>query len=619
MNPQEIQSPKDIKSLSIEELERLAIDIRTFLIDSLSKTGGHLSSNLGVVELTIALHYVFNSPTDKLLFDVGHQSYVHKILTGRVNEFHTLRQYKGISGFQKRRESVHDVWEAGHSSTSLSAALAMAVARDLNNEHYQVIPFIGDGALSGGMSIEALNQIGSEQRDMVIIFNDNEMSISKNVGALDSAFTKLRTSKSYNLLKEDMKSVLSHNKIGKSLLSTMTSMKNSVKESVVDTSIFGELKLDYLGPVDGHDLKGLIKVLKSAKRHKGPIVIHVITKKGKGYSYAENDQLGKWHGVSPFNKESGEALSSTPQGYLSWSEIVSETLVELAKNDEKIIAITPAMISGSKLQNFFDAYPKRAFDCGIAEEHAATFAAGLAASGKRPFLSIYSSFLQRAYDQVNHDIARMDVPVVIGVDRCGLVGEDGDTHHGVFDVEFLRCLPNLIVAQGKNAEETQQLLYTAFHQKHPFALRYPRGTVPYHPVSEFVEMPIGVWEKNMNIEDSKVIVIAYGPSVETIISKIEINKLSVCVVNARYLKPLDELMLTEICQSNIPVIIYETDMLAGGLSSSVLEFNNDHGFNKKFIRIGIKDHYVEHGSLVALRKQEHIDTNSLFAEIMKYL
>lgn len=615
MNLYDITGPKDIKELSYAQLNDLAQQIRVFLIESIAKTGGHLSSNLGVVELTLAMHYVFDSPRDRFLFDVGHQSYVHKILTGRVSKFSTLRQYKGIAGFQKRKESEHDAWEAGHSSTSLSAALGMAVARDLNHDNYQVIPLIGDGALSGGMAIEALNQIGSEQRNMVVIFNDNNMSISKNVGAMDDAFTKLRTSKSYNTLKEDLKSSLSTTKVGTSLLNTMKNMKNVVKESVVDTSIFGTFNLDYIGPVDGHDIKMLIKVLNIAKQHDGPIVVHVITKKGNGYRYAEEDVEGMWHGVSQFDPKTGETLSKTPSGHLSWSEVVSKTLLDLAHKNEDIVAITPAMKSGSKLSAFFNDLPKRSFDCGIAEEHAMTFAAGLAVSGKRPFISVYSSFLQRAYDQINHDIARMELPVVIGIDRCGLVGEDGETHHGVFDISMLRSIPNVILAQPKDAQEAQNMLYSAFEQTHsPYCIRYPRGSVPYVKVPQYERIEDGSWTA-WNELDCKAIVITYGSDVDKIISKASVNKVALCVVNARFFKPIDGMMLESLCALHKPIVIYETDMMVGGLSSAILEYANDHHIHNECLRIGIGDHFVEHGSVPQLRKVERIDINSLFEQL----
>lgn len=493
MHIYDIRNPQDIKHLTMEELEALAQEIREFLIESIAKTGGHLSSNLGIVELTIALHYVFDAPRDRILFDVGHQSYVHKILTGRAGRFSTLRQYKGLSGFQKRYESEYDCWEAGHSSTSLSAALGMAIARDLNGEDYQVIPVIGDGAMASGMSMEALNQIGGEQRNMIILFNDNSMSISRNVGAMDVAFTKLRTSRPYTTLKSDLEQGLSGTKVGRSVLKGMKNVKNAIKDNVVNTSIFGEFNLDYIGPINGHDLPALIKVLQSLKHHRGPIVVHVLTKKGKGYPYAENDKDGKWHGVSQFDPASGQPLARVPAGHCSWSEVISRIVCDLARNDRDIIAITPAMKSGSKLDNFAREFPNRFFDCGIAEEHAATFAAALAASGKRPFLSVYSSFLQRAYDSVNHDIARMDLPVVIGIDRCGLVGEDGATHHGVFDISMLHAIPNLILSQPKDADEARALLREAFAQEHPFCIRYPRGNVPY--TKGEVQAPIGTWER----------------------------------------------------------------------------------------------------------------------------
>lgn len=619
MNIFDIKGPEDIKSLDETELTLMAEDIRQFLISSIAKTGGHLSSNLGIVELTLALHYVFDSPQDKIFFDVGHQSYVHKILTGRVNEFASLRQYKGIAGFQKRVESTHDVWEAGHSSTSLSAALGMAVARDLNHEGYQVIPIIGDAALTSGMAMEALNQIGSEGRKMVIVFNDNNMSISQNVGAMDEAFTRLRTSKPYNTIKTDLKEVLSINKVGKSLLEGMRNIKNAVKENVVDTSIFGEFKLDYIGPVDGHDLHDLIRVFKQVKYHEGPIVVHVITKKGKGYPFAEEDRSGKWHGVSQFDPVTGKSLAMLPAGHLSWSEVISNTLVRLAADNEDIVAITPAMIGGSKLQNFFDAYPKRSFDCGIAEEHAMTFAASLALNGKRPFLSIYSSFLQRAYDQISHDVARMHLPVVIGIDRAGLVGEDGETHHGVFDIAMLRPLPNMVIAQPKDSNEAQLMLALAFHQDSPFAIRYPRGNVPFTPINlDACDMKIGTWTIWESEEPSKVIVISYGPDVDRIIAKAKVNNKHITIVNARFFKPIDEEMLVTLIQRKLPIIIYETDMLCGGLSDAILSYCNDNQITKQFIRIGLEDHFVEHGSLPQLRKAEHIDTNSLFEVISQY-
>lgn len=601
MKLNDIQCPKDIKSMNIDELNELASEIREFLIESISKTGGHLSSNLGVVELSIALHYVFDSPEDKIIFDVGHQSYIHKILTGRLNDFEQLRKFEGLSGFQKRYESEHDVWEAGHASTSLSAALGMAVARDLDNDSYQVIPVIGDGSLPNGMAFEALNQIGSEKRNMIIIFNDNDMSISKPVGAVNDAFTNLRTNKSYVNVKDDLRSLLSRSNFGKGIFNAMKSTKDAVKQTVVPDNIFKEFGLDYIGPVDGHDLDALIRVLQTERYHKGPIVVHVRTTKGKGYSYAENDQDGSWHGVGPFNIETGEAISSPAPNTKSWSEIVSNALIRLAKDNDDIVCITPAMIGGSKLTKFFNTYPKRSFDCGIAEEHAMTFAAGLAANGKRPFISIYSSFLQRAYDQVNHDIARMDLPVVIGIDRSGLVGDDGETHHGVFDIGFLRSLPNVILAEGKDPFETQNLLYTAFKQSHPFALRYPRGNAVVEEVHSFKEIEIGTWEYPENLNSDKVIV-AYGPDVVSLQQELNQQGLDIPVINARFIKPLDNKVLDLIQDKKL--VIYEPDMKAGGLASSILEYYSDKGHCPCIDCIGLGDEYVEQGN-VELLKVKH--------------
>lgn len=614
MHVYEISKPQDIKTLTVEELEELAQEIRHFLIASISKTGGHLSSNLGIVELTLALHYVFDSPRDKMLFDVGHQSYVHKILTGRARQFSTLRQYKGLSGFQKRRESEHDCWEAGHSSTSLSAALGMAIARDLDQEDYQVIAVIGDGAMASGMSMEALNQIGGEGRNLIILFNDNSMSISKNVGAMDVAFTRLRASKPYTTLKSDLRHNLSNSRIGRSVLQGMKNVKNAIKDNVVDTSIFGEFNLDYIGPVDGHDIATLIKVLQMAKHHDGPIVVHALTKKGKGYPFAENDSEGSWHGVGPFDPASGQPLAKLPAGHCSWSEAIARIVEELAKQDERIVAITPAMKSGSKLGRFASAYPERFFDCGIAEEHAMTFAAGLAISGKRPFLAVYSSFLQRAYDQINHDVARMNLPVVIGIDRCGLVGEDGETHHGVFDISFLRAIPNLVLAQPKDAQEAKALLVSAFAHDGPFCIRYPRGNIPYQtkpcePVS------IGSWTRWTPKRPAKITVVSYGGDVDRIIAKVANNELPVEVVNARFFKPLDEAMLDDILYGDTVIIVYESDLLDGGLSSAMLQYINDHQIKRHLIRIGIRDHFVEQGSIPQLRKTERIDLNTLFRRI----
>lgn len=615
MNLLDIKNPDFLKDMDYDQLNALASDIRNFLYESIAKTGGHLSSNLGVVELTIAMHYVFNSPKDKFIFDVGHQSYVHKILTGRVSEFHTLRQLDGLSGFQKRSESEHDVWEAGHSSTSISAALGMAVARDLDHEDYEIIPVIGDGSITNGMSLEAINHLGETQKKVIVVFNDNNMSISKNVGGVNKNFNKLRTSKPYTSVKRDLSSTLSKNVIGTKVLDSLSAVKNTIKKSVIESSVFADFGLEYLGPIDGHNLKDLVKAFEYAKNQKDPILLHVITTKGKGIKFCEDDTLGLWHGVGQYDPKTGELLSRLDHNNLSWSEVVSETLVRLAKDDQDIVAISPAMVTGSKLHNFEKVYPNRLFDVGIAEGHAITFAAGLAASGKKPFVSIYSTFLQRAYDQVNHDVARMNLPVVIGIDRAGIVGEDGDTHQGVFDISMLYNIPNLLIVQGKDMMETQNLLYSAFQYHKPVAIRYPRGSTVYKENECFEYINIGEWTKEIYNKEMDAILITYGPDVDKFAYRIKSNNLNIGLINARFIKPLDETMLIEIAALNIPIYTYENEMLNGGLSSIINDFYNDHKINVSVTRFGINDEFVKHGSILGLRKLYHLDTNFVLNSI----
>ncbi|MBQ0065304.1 MAG: 1-deoxy-D-xylulose-5-phosphate synthase [Firmicutes bacterium] len=611
----DINGPEDIKKLTIPQLMELAQDIRSFLIESISKTGGHLSSNLGAVELTIGMHYVFNSPKDKFLFDVGHQSYIHKILTGRANKFGTLRQKDGLSGFQKRAESPHDPWESGHSSTTLSGALGMAIARDLKHEDYEVISFIGDGSLMSGMSMEALNDIGSKQKKVIIVFNDNNMSISKNIGGIEKRITMVRSSKFYQHLKRDVKGGLSKNSVGEGILNGLVTIRDHLKHEVVDGGFFQEFNIDYLGPIDGHNLKEIITTFEKAKDSKGPIVIHAITKKGKGYSFAEKDTIGKWHGVPPFNIYSGEFHQKTPATEKSWSEVISATLMDLAKKDDKIVAITPAMANGSKLLEFQKQYPNRFFDTGIAEQHSVTMACGMALEGLHPFISVYSSFLQRAYDQMNHDLGRMNLPVVVGIDRAGLVGDDGETHQGIYDIAMLRNIPNLILSQPKDAKEAQDLLYTAFVSQKPFCIRYPRGNVRYTKKEEYNVIPIGSWTKLEIGENPKSIIISYGPDVDRIVHSAKENKKEVLVVNARFFKPLDHDMLDYLFKLNLPIHVYETDCKIGSLSSAILEYKNEKDQNLQVI--GIDDHFVTHGSIRSLRIQEHIDISTLFGELEK--
>ncbi len=602
--------------MSTRELQELSDQIRQFILHSVASTGGHLSSNLGTVELTVALHRVFDSPKDKFIFDVGHQSYTHKILTGRADRFPTLRQKDGLSGFQKRNESEHDPWEAGHSSTSISAALGMAAARDLQHQDFEIIAVIGDGSLSSGMSMEALNDLGAQQRKVIIIFNDNKMSICRNHGGMEQAINRVRTSQVYRNTKKEVNSSRNQNLISKGIHHVLHSGRQYLKHQMIDSPLFSAFNLDYIGPVDGHNLEELIPVLETAKEHDGPIVVHVVTKKGKGYQPAENDVIGKWHGVSPFDLGTGRSKKLHSDKEIPWSEIISNTLIDLAAGDPKITAITPAMANGSRLLNFQALFPDRFFDCGIAEQHAVTLAAGMAAGGLKPFVSVYSTFLQRAYDQISHDVARMNLPVVVGVDRAGLVGDDGDTHQGIYDIGFLRTIPNTIICQPKDGHEAQDLLYTGFKTGKPFFIRYPRGNEVYIPNSEYSEIPIGSWTKT-EIGKPEQIVITYGPDVKRIIRKARNNNMNLLVVNARFFKPIDLGMLKELAEMNLPITIYETDNVSGGLSDAILEGLNV--IDPKVDVMAIQDDFVEHGSVRALRKLEHISTEDLFERLENHV
>lgn len=607
MDLMSIKDPSFLKNMDIQELEAFSEEIRNFLIEKLSVTGGHIGPNLGVVELTLALHKCFDSPKDKIIWDVGHQSYVHKILTGRACQFDSLRQYKGLCGFPKMSESEHDVWETGHSSTSLSAAMGMAIARDIKKEDSFVIPVIGDGALTGGMALEALNHIGHEQKDMIVILNDNEMSIAPNVGALHNVLGKLRTAGKYQWAKDELEYLLKKiPAVGGKLASTAERVKSSLKYLLVTGVFFEELGFTYLGPVDGHDFDSLFENFQYAKKTKGPVLLHVITKKGKGYSPAERDKIGTWHGTGQYKIDTGDLIKSVNAGP-AWSALVSETVRKLAKEDKRIVAITPAMPVGSKLEKFAEEFPDRMFDVGIAEQHAATMAAGLATQKMKPFLAIYSTFLQRAYDQVLHDISRQNLNVFIGVDRAGLVGADGETHQGVFDVSFLRHLPNMVVMMPKDENEGQHMVYTAVkYDDGPIAMRFPRGNGYGVPMDKQLKaIPIGTWEKLKQGKDAAIL--TFGTTIPMALEaagKLEKLGISVQVVNARFIKPLDEAMLHDLFQSNMPVLTIEEAVLQGGFGSAVLEFAHDHGYHHAVIdRIGIPDRFIEHGSVKELLQE----------------
>ncbi|MDV2580942.1 1-deoxy-D-xylulose-5-phosphate synthase [Alkalibacillus haloalkaliphilus] len=619
MDLKNIKHPSEIKDLSVEELQQLSEEIRSFLIENLSKTGGHLGPNLGVVELTLALHQSFDSPKDKFLWDVGHQAYVHKMLTGRTKDFDTLRKYQGLCGFPKMNESEHDVWETGHSSTSLSAAMGMAIARDVKKEDNYVVPIIGDGALTGGMALEALNHIGAEQKDMIVILNDNEMSIAPNVGALHNVLGRLRSGQRYNWIKEELEVLLKKiPSVGGKIANTAERIKDSMKYLVVPGMFFEELGFTYYGPVDGHDYEDLFKSIDYAKRTEGPILIHVLTTKGKGYHPAENDKIGTWHGVGPYKIESGESVKKSSGGP-GWSKVVSDTLMQVADHDEKVVAITPAMTVGSKLEDFKSKFPDRLFDVGIAEQHATTVAGGLATQGMKPFLSIYSTFLQRGFDQVVHDVCRQNLNVAFGIDRAGLVGADGETHQGVFDISFLRHLPNMTIMMPKDAQECQDMVYTSLnHQDGPIAVRYPRGNAKDHPVEGQYDMvPIGTWE--VLKEGNDLVILTFGTMIEGALdaaADLEKDDISVRVVNARFIKPLDAKMLRQISQEQLPILTVEEHALQGGFGSAVLEFFEEEKGAHPFIsRMGIPDRFIEHGSVDDLLEEVGLTAKHIQNEV----
>lgn len=611
MDLRKIDSPAFLKDLNTKQLNKLALDIRRFIIQNISKTGGHLSSNLGVVELTIALHYVFESPKDKIFFDVGHQSYVHKILTGRAKYFPSLRKYNGLSGFQKRCESVHDVWEAGHSSTALSAAVAMAIARDLNHQKYDVIPVIGDGAIVGGESMEALNHLGSLDNKVIIILNDNQMSISQSIGGFNNFLNDIRMSNAYNRMKSDYKNMLSKGKLGNKVYHATKNVKDFVKRGFIDDTIFEDFGLDYLGPVDGHNIEELIRIFELAKKAKKSVVVHVVTQKGKGYHFAENDKTGKWHGIEPFHIKRGTVKSSTD--LISWSAVVSKHILKWMEKDQNVVAITPAMIYGSALNEIFEKYPERSFDVGIAEEHALTFTAGLSLEHKKPFISVYSSFLQRAYDQIVHDISRMNLPCLCSIDRAGIVGSDGPTHHGVFDLSFMNAIPNIVYFAPKDAIELKKFINTAFlYFKAPYFVRIPRGSIQDVDLDLKQTLEIGTWLIEMNQDDFDMTIITYGENVNIVKKMISDQNLKIRLINARFIKPFDNEMIKSIFKKdNKPILVYETDLKAGSLGTSILNYCNKLHILRSFEHIAIEDHFSMQGSKDEIYKDEKIDIDSV--------
>ncbi|MFP4660870.1 MAG: 1-deoxy-D-xylulose-5-phosphate synthase [Halanaerobiales bacterium] len=620
-----IESPGDLKSLNIEELNRLAKELREFIISTVSDTGGHLASNLGVIELTIALHYHLNSPRDKIIWDVGHQSYPHKIITGRKDQFHTIRQYQGLSGYPKSKESIHDIIETGHSSTSISAALGLALARDLKKRNDRIYAVIGDGALTAGMAFEALNHAGHIGTNMTVILNDNGMSISQNVGALSYYLSNVRIDPRVHKMKEDLEFVISKiPRIGSTVSKSVERIKDGFKYIFLSGILFEEMGFTYIGPLDGHNINELISNFKNADLIEGPVLIHVNTKKGKGYKPAEN-QPSRFHGVSPFVIDNGESKKVNSRA--SYSQVFGESIVKIAENDEDILGITAAMPEGTGLNILRDKYPERFFDVGIAEQHAVTLASGMARGGKKPIVAMYSSFLQRAYDQVIHDVCIQNLPVTIAIDRGGIVGSDGETHQGVFDLSFLRIVPNMILMAPRDENQLQHMLYTAVNSGRPAALRYPRGEV-YGVKMDDVLQEIPVGQAEMLLEGEELLIIAIGSTVYPALEAAELLKtqgINIGLMDGRFIKPLDEQLILQKMKEYRYILTIEEQVLAGGFGSAVMELANDHAANDpaldsiKIRRIGIPDLFVEHGSQSKMRGIYKLDSRGIVEKVAEIL
>lgn len=609
-----INTLDDLKSLSYKELYELSDDLRDYIIDVVSKNGGHLSSNLGTVELTIALHRVFNSPKDKIIWDVGHQCYAHKILTGRKEDFKTLRTYKGISGFPKRSESEHDIFETGHSSTSISAALGLAKTRDLKGEDYSVVAVIGDGSMGAGMAYEALNNAAGLKTNVVIILNDNKMSISKNVGSLSNYLGRLRTGKIYFKIKREMENLLNKTPvIGKPLFRASLKLRDWLKYLVVKGIVFEQLGFKYLGPIDGHDIESMEKIIENAKQYKNhPVIIHIVTRKGNGYNAAEK-KPDKYHGIGPFYVETGEEKSNG--NGKSYSSIFGNKIMELARDNEKILAITAAMPDGTELKGFAERYKNRFFDVGIAEQHAVTFSAGLAAGGYRPVFAVYSTFLQRAYDQLLHDVCLQNLPVVFAVDRAGIVGSDGETHQGIFDISFLRSLPNITVMSPKSGAELENMLELAFSLDMPVAIRYPRGEAAKFVIEE---KPVVFGKGEILTEGKDAIIIAEGSMVKTAFAVNEYLKekgIEITIVNIRFIKPLDTELLDYLYDLNLPIYTLEDNVLYGGMGGSVLEYYSNKGSCRNVNIFAHKSGVLEHGDKKSLLKLAGLDSETISKRI----
>lgn len=615
-----IESPHDLKELSIAELEQVAAQLRQTIINTVSCTGGHLASSLGTVELTVALHYVLNSPTDKIIWDVGHQAYAHKLLTGRRKNFSSLRQLHGISGFPKRCESPHDSFDVGHSSTSISAATGMAIARDAQHKSHKIAAIIGDGSLTAGLAFEALNHAGHLDKNMIIILNDNEMSISNNVGALSSFLSRKMTSRLFVRFKRETENFLnSVPHFGKDLLQLAKRTEDSFKTFVTPGMLFEAFGIDYVGPIDGHQLEEVVETLQHVKDLQGPVLVHVITKKGRGFAPAE-DNPAQYHGVGIFDKETGKVRvnsSSSP----SFTSVFGDYLCEIARQDKRITAITAAMSSGTGLNKFAKQYPERFFDVGIAEQHAVTCAAGMAAEGLRPVVAIYSTFMQRAYDNVLHDVCMQNLPVIFALDRGGLVGADGPTHHGVFDFSFMRHIPNLTMVAPRDKVELKRAMLSASHSTSPYAFRYPRGSGINIEEPEVITPFASACAEVMR-QGTDATIIALGPCVYTALeaaATLANENYDIGVIDARFLKPLDEETITACAQNSGAIITLEENILAGGFGSAVMEMLEQHDITSPLRRIGLPDLFIEQGTQEELRHMYGLDLDGVIQTVRNFL
>lgn len=611
-----IQGENDIRNLLPEELEPLAQEIRDFLIEKISRTGGHLASNLGVVELTMALHLAFHLPEDKLIWDVGHQSYTHKLLTGRRNGFENLRSYGGMSGFPKRKESDCDAFDTGHSSTSVSAGLGYVAARDIQGEKYSVVSVIGDGSMTGGMAYEALNNAARLKSNFIIVLNDNNMSISKNVGGMSNYLNGLRTAEAYIDLKKGVEDTLK--KIpwhGEKIVSRIRKTKSGIKQLIVPGMLFENMGLTYLGPVDGHDIKALYKTFREAKRVDCAVLVHVMTKKGKGYAPAEENPSG-FHGTGPFDIATGKPKEASETD--SYTDVFSKVICDIAGKDEKVVAITAAMADGTGLSRFEKYFPKRFFDVGIAEGHAVTFAAGLAAGGMKPVVAVYSSFLQRAYDQIIHDVCLQNLPVTLAVDRAGLVGSDGETHQGIFDLSYLGSIPNMTVMSPKNRWEMADMIRFAADYPGPIAVRYPRGAA-YEGMREF-RAPIVYGKSEVLYRESGIAIVFVGHMsalAQEVRRELKVMGYPCTLVNARFVKPLDEELAEQLTKDHSLLVTIEENVLTGGFGSQVQELISREGYEMHVCGIGIPDEYVEHGNVNVLRQETGLEKSAVVKRVVE--